>query len=111
VYGSSPRHWVAFFHNLLLIRLYVELKVAKTCGIPVSHVLSSRKPDPWEQRVIQHDQDVHVLVYGGWRMHSFWHDFPFSPFFDNFETWAMFLYSPFFMHALEHVFSNIFGEG
>jgi hypothetical protein len=44
-------------------------------------------------------------------MHSFWHDFPFSPFFDNFETWAMFLYSPFFMHALEHVFSNIFGEG
>jgi hypothetical protein len=26
--------------------------------------------------------------------------------FDNFETWAMFLYSPFLMHALEHVLSS-----
>jgi hypothetical protein len=42
-------------------------------------------------------------------MHSFWHDFPFSPFFDNFETWAMFLYSPFLCMRLS-MYSRIFLE-
>jgi hypothetical protein len=42
----------------------------KTCGIPISHILLSRKLDPWNKQVIQPDQDMHVCVCGGWRRDS-----------------------------------------
>jgi hypothetical protein len=49
----------------------ISIAVGKeTCGVPVSHVLLIRKPDPWEQRVIQPYQDVYLCVCGGWGMNS-----------------------------------------